>query len=661
MRKLILVTVFLASGFTGRSAVDSLKNLLSVTKVDTSKGNLLLEIASYYYNSDGILDSALAYYQKALIVFKRKKLNAKISASYSGIGLIYREKGIYNKALENYLEAHSYAVKCGDKKKTARALSGIGVVHAIQGDTKKAFDYYTQAEKINLAIDNKQGVASCYNNIGLLFSEGDDFEKAIYYFTRSLKIDEEIDDKRGIATVNENLGLIYLNKLNDIDNAVKNFQKSVSIWRAMGDRFSVSITLQYMASAFNAGKKYRNAIDTASLALKLAIESKSLYAQKNLHIELAKAYEGIGDMGKAYTNYKRYIFLKDSMYNDEKVREITSMQLNYDFEKQRSVDSVTNATRKSLEKSQHDFEMSKQVEFNYWLLGGLSLMMILSIFLYLVYQRHKRARKEISMQKLFIEQRNMEVMDSIKYASRIQNAILPPEEMMNKLLKDHFVLYLPKDIVSGDFYWVEEKGDLIYFAVVDCTGHGVPGAFISIVGRNGLNDAVNISNLTKADDILNFLNKYVNDTLHQRFEQSNVRDGMDMALCVLNKKTLSLDFAGANNPLWIHKKNTYEITDVTADKQPIGNFVGLALEKPFKQKTLQLDKGDVLYLFSDGYADQFGGPKGKKFKYKRLKEILISMRNDTPDKQKSILLKTFNDWRADLEQIDDVCVIGIKI
>ena len=657
MRQWIIALVIITGNLTAQASIDSLKNLSKQSKVDTTKGNLYLEIALSYYNNDGMLDSSLAYFQKALGIFKHKKYFTKTSQSYSGLGLIYREKGIYNKALENYLKAHEFAVKANDQKRMAKALTGIGVVHAIQGDTKKALYYYKEAEKINIALDNKQGLASCYNNIGLLYSDGEHFQKAIFYFRKSLKIDEEIDDQRGIATVNENIGLIFLNQLNDVDNALANFSKSVSIWRNMGDRFSVSITLQYMASALNRAKRYKSSIDTSLLALNLAIETKSLSSQMASHNELAIAYEKTGDVNNAYKHYKQFIQLKDSLKNDEKIREITSLQLNYDFDKQRSVDSLS----KAMEANQHRFELSKQREFSYWLLTGLSLMLLLTAFLYIVYQKNRKAKKEISMQKLVIEHRNMEVMDSIKYASRIQNAILPPEELMKKALNDHFVLYLPKDIVSGDFYWVEEKNDLVYFAVVDCTGHGVPGAFISIVGRNGLNDAVNIANLTSAAEILNFLNKYVNETLHQRFEQSNIRDGMDMSLCILNKKTNTLEFAGANNPIWISRNNNSEMIEDAGDKQPIGNFIGTDKEKPFKQQTVNIAKGDILYLFSDGFADQFGGPKGKKFKYKRLKEALLTIRNEKPEQQKHILENMFASWRGDLEQIDDVCVVGIKL
>jgi serine phosphatase RsbU (regulator of sigma subunit) len=658
MRKLLLLFVFTAGSFTLHAGVDSLKTILKTGKLnDSSRCAILIDIAMQYYSNEGALDSSQLYFEYALAAAVKAKNNSLISYSYWGKGLILREKGIYSGSLENYLNAHSFAVKANDYKRMAKALSGIGVVHAIQGDTKKALKYYKEAEKINLEHNNQPGLAGIYNNIGLLYSETENFKTSLSYYNKALTINEELKDDRGIATVNENIGLIYVNQLNNVKEGLKHYAKSLSLWRRMGDYFSVSITLQYMASALNKDQQYKAAIDTAQKAMKLAIESKSLSAQMNLHGELARAYDSTGNVGKAYIHYRRFIYLKDSIQNDEKTREITSLQLTYDFNNKHDIDSIANEKEKAIDA----LALKQSKQFSFLLICGMGLLTVVLVFMYLIYQKNQKAKKEISAQKIYIEQRNLEVMDSIKYASRIQNAILPPAEQMKKLMPEHFVLYMPKDIVSGDFYWVEEKGDYLFFAVVDCTGHGVPGAFMSIVGRNGLNDAVSVMGLTTAADILNFLNKYVNETLHQKFENSTIRDGMDIALCVFNKKTRVIDFAGANNPLWIHKANTYDLFEVNGDKQPIGNFIGLGNEKPFTKKTIEIARGDTVYLFSDGYADQFGGPKGKKMKYKRLKDLIISVCREKTEKQREELMKNFNSWKGDLEQLDDVCVIGVKI
>jgi serine phosphatase RsbU (regulator of sigma subunit) len=227
-------------------------------------------------------------------------------------------------------------------------------------------------------------------------------------------------------------------------------------------------------------------------------------------------------------------------------------------------------------------------------------------------------------------------------------------------LPENFILYKPKDIVSGDFYWVEEKNDIVYFAVVDCTGHGVPGAFMSIVGRNGLNEAINTLNNPNPAEILDYLNFFVNQSLHQTYEHSTIRDGMDLTLCAYNKNNHSLQFAGANNSLWQIKNKNGEFIEIKADKQPIGNYVGFNT-KPFTNHVVQFEQNDCFYLMSDGFADQFGGPKGKKYKYSRLKELIASAYHKNMNEQLALLSEEFEKWKGNIEQVDDVCIMGIKL
>lgn len=265
---------------------------------------------------------------------------------------------------------------------------------------------------------------------------------------------------------------------------------------------------------------------------------------------------------------------------------------------------------------------------------------------------------EVVKQKEIIEEKNKHITDSIIYAKRIQQAILPPEEVFITHLKNSFVLYKPKDIVSGDFYWIERKGNKILFAVVDCTGHGVPGAFMSIIGYNGLNQIVNEYNISKPSEILNELNKIISHTLKQREDESKIRDGMDLSICCIDLENNTLEYAGANNPIFIVRNN--KVLEIKADKHPIGNFVG-ETEFKFANKELKLFNDDRIYLFSDGYADQFGGPRGKKLKYNQFRDLLLLHHSKPMKIQKEILDFMFEEWRGDLEQIDDVCVIGLKV
>lgn len=267
-------------------------------------------------------------------------------------------------------------------------------------------------------------------------------------------------------------------------------------------------------------------------------------------------------------------------------------------------------------------------------------------------------KEEIEKKSIEIAKNAKNITDSIKYAKRIQKAIFPTHSHIKKLLPDSFILFRSKGIVSGDFYWVEQKSDKVLFAAVDCTGHGVPGAFMSIVANNLLNQAVNEHGYTQPSQILDELNKGISETLHQTYEESTVKDGMDIAMCSLDYNKKILQFAGAYNPLYLVRDGKLE--EIKGDKFPIGVFVGEELKK-FANHEVQLKEGDVVYIFSDGFADQFGGPFGKKFKLSRFKELIVSVSKYPIDKQYEMIDQALTDWQGDLEQVDDIVVIGVKI
>jgi len=263
---------------------------------------------------------------------------------------------------------------------------------------------------------------------------------------------------------------------------------------------------------------------------------------------------------------------------------------------------------------------------------------------------------EVVQKNQELDEINKDITASIRYAKRIQYAILPPDEFVNAHLPESFILFKPKDIVSGDFYWMDVKGAKVMFAAVDCTGHGVPGAFMSIVGHNLLDRAVNEQHLTAPALILDELNRTISETLRQPAEEAAIRDGMDIALCTYDKINHTISYAGAHNPLWLIRHG--ELIELKADKMPIGN-TGMAVAK-FVDHTIPLQDGDTIYIFSDGYADQFGGPDGKKFKSGAFKKLLLSHQHLSMSAQKELLHQTITQWRGTHEQVDDVLVIGCR-
>lgn len=282
----------------------------------------------------------------------------------------------------------------------------------------------------------------------------------------------------------------------------------------------------------------------------------------------------------------------------------------------------------------------------------------LESYTYELEEKVKERTEKIEKQKEKIEEQKKHITDSIYYARRIQNAILPSFQLIDRHLKEYFILYMPKDIVSGDFYWMHETDGLVMVAAVDCTGHGVPGAFMSIVGFNQMNHAVNVKKARRAADILDALNEGVITTLNENKSESSIKDGMDMALCIFDLKAGLAEFAGANNPLIMVRNN--EIVKFRGDRFPIGAFEG-SNQQRFKNHEIELRKGDCFYLFSDGYEDQFGGPDCKKFMAKRFEELLREISPLPVSEQKKVLIEKLGSWMGNNEQVDDILVIGIKV
>ena len=272
------------------------------------------------------------------------------------------------------------------------------------------------------------------------------------------------------------------------------------------------------------------------------------------------------------------------------------------------------------------------------------------------YKQKKNSSEIIAKQKELVEDKQKEILDSINYAKRIQSAILAREEDIKKHLPESFLLYRPKDIIAGDFYFFEVTDTHIFYAAADCTGHGVPGALMSVVCSNSLTRCVKEFGLKKPGEILDKTRELVVETLKKSGEE--VKDGMDISLIAFSRTNMleNIQWAGANNPLWYIKNNA--LAEIKGDKQPIGLYDA---SKPFTSHPISLNRGDMLFLFTDGYADQFGGPKGKKFKYKQFQEVLESISSKDPSKQVNILEEKFLNWKGELEQVDDVCVIGIRV
>mgnify|MGYP005990066665 FL=1 len=465
-------------------------------------------------------------------------------------------------------------------------------------------------------INDEVGIALSLNHIGEIFEVNNDLESARANYEKALVILEEKGNKRWTSFVLRDLSDLLL-KLNEVGLAEQYAKKSLKLSKELG----------YPANISNS--------------------AKTLSKINKLHHNYKEALE----------LYELHTLMKDSMLNEDLVNKTKKQELKYEFEKNQAIKDAEH--KKDLEISSEKEQKQKTISY------GIAIVLILVVLLLgIIFNRLKITKKQkqvIEQQKQIVEtaktqleEKNKEVMDSINYAKRIQDALLKSEEHKSKHLPEHFIFFKPKDIVSGDFYWALEKENNLYLAVADCTGHGVPGALLTMLGNSFLNEINAVDRLLEPSEILNQLREKVILELNQTGKEGESFDGMDISLIQLDLATNELQWSGANNSLYIINEDN--LKEIKPDKQPIGYNYKMT---DFTNHSLNLSTGD--YMFSDGYPDQFGGPKGKKYKYNTFKNKLLSIYKAPINEQKQILTTEFENWKGNLEQVDDVCVIGLRI
>ncbi len=653
-------------------------------------------------------DSALHYASEMEQFASTREQQIYVARAKSIQGRIYVKQGIFHEAKKQYEQSLKIYQKLNHRKGEASILNNIGTVESDQGNYEVATELYMQSLRIRESIGDDKGVASCWNNIGSLYFTQGYFDKAIEYSEKSLEVRKKIGDQDGVATALNNIGMIHAatgdyatgfrlfrealainsqldnkfkmaNTMNnigiahyyqgDIDSAIYYYELSLRIKEDIGDRSGVATSYSNIGYTYMSQDKYEQAINYAQKAYEIAEELGVKVLMKDASGILYKSYKESGNHSKALEMYEIQNQVMDSLENDANKRELLRQDFKYQYEKKAAADSVRAAAEAELKNAEiaaERAENAKKKSQIYWMFAVLGISLILGALIFNRYRITNKQKNIITEQKKQVddaynelEEKNGEIVDSINYAKRIQAAILPPDRIVKEQLANGFVLYEPKDIVAGDFYWIEPLEDRLLFAACDCTGHGVPGAMVSVVCNNALNRAVREYHLSSPSKILDKTREIV----LQEFGKSEdeVKDGMDAALCSirqLNQHQYQLEYAGAHNPLWIIRSGSSEIEEIKADKQPIGKYEHA---KPFTLHQLELQPGDSIYVFSDGFADQFGGDKGKKFKPANFKKLLLNTVSLPMQEQKKALRNSFKDWQGNLEQLDDVCVIGVRV
>jgi len=633
-----------------RSNTDSIFFKLS-NRVNTEKKVNLLNEESENLWKIGEYTNSLKFALEAQKCAKKINYAKGEAFAYNNIGINYDYLGEYVKSLDNYFKAIPLQKKINDEQGLSYTYNNIGLIYSNQFNFKKALEYYNMSLNLRKKIGDKMGLSSTYNNIGIVQMEQKNYKEALKNYQASIEIDSSLNEIYGMSGTYSNIGMIYT-ELGDLKTARNYYNKALQIREQMDDKRGIANSCNNIGALLIKQKKFEEAKIFFDRALKIGKEIGAKDLIQYSYLQLHNIFEQQGNSTLALENYKNYILYRDSITNELKTKSQTEAEMQYSFDQIKAEEKLKSQKEKLLAEQE-----KKQQKY---ILATLIVIILLILFFAWFLNKKRKVEKDqklqIEAQKHLVEEKNKEILDSITYAKRIQTAILPQDKLVKEYLTDSFILYKPKDIVAGDFYWIEPLKDEIIFAVADCTGHGVPGALVSVVCHNALNRSVREFNLSSPSDILN----KTRDLIISEFQKSDdlVNDGMDISICKLNFKTLLLDWSGANSPLWISKSSNNEMLELKPSKQPIGQFTSYI---PFETITVQLEKNDAIYLFSDGYADQFGGEHGKKMKARKMKEFFISIKEHPMNQQRVAIDNFFEEWRSNLEQLDDVCVIGIRI
>jgi serine phosphatase RsbU (regulator of sigma subunit) len=600
----------------------------------------------------GALDTAIHHFNIALDYFKKSGNKYNVASCKNGLGNCYSQLGDYAKALVYYFDALAIATDIDDKHKQAVVLGNIASTYGNMDDGTNSLKYEKQGIDLRLSIGDSAGVISSLNNLAGLYLDIEQLPEVEATMKKEWAILQRFGDTNDSAFYFSLLGKVYGEK-KDYPNALKYLQMGLTLDTLIGEQSSATTNRMEIGLMYLAMRDTAKANPYLERGFRELREMNVLPLIEDAYEAVADQYASTGMSLEAYKLLKKLLILQDTLHSSELNDLIAKKEAGYQNErKQHELDNLKkNATIDALQLSHTKYLVGMLIVCVILVLIGLAFLFNRNRSKQLVNEQLEKHNAEITSQK-------KSITDSINYAKKIQDSILPPESQIKRVLPNSFILYEPKDVVSGDFYWLDSRDNFSIFAAVDCTGHGVPGALMSVIGFNLLNQAVNEMGLTKPSDILHHLDYGVNKLLRQSDGGNSVKDGMDIALCSYDSTTRKLQYAGVFNPAYLVTKG--EFTQLKPDKFPIGINVD-GVTDLYTNQEIQLYPGDMIYLFSDGYADQFGGPMGKKYKYTRFRELLLKIHGSDCGEQKNLLRREYLDWKGNLEQVDDILVIGLRV
>ena len=592
--------------------------------------------------------AALDYFTRTLNLGNEIKDQESVANSLNSIGVVYFYMGNYSKTLEYYLKALKIEEASGDKESIGMMYNNIGSIYLKQKNLETALKNYFEALKIAQEIKDRSGIARSYNNIGLIYSEQNDYPKALEYFDKALQIKD--NDPLSVANTLNNIGSVYSQQKN-YAQAINYYLQALKLRQSVGNNYGVAASYINIAKAKVKEGDYKNAEQDALNGFQIANESKSLELIQESNEILSEVYTKIHQTDKAFDHYKKYITARDSIYNQQNTEKIVRSEMNFQYEKEQTIQRA----EQEKQELNHREAIRRKNAFIYF---GVFLIVLVSVFLFVLFNRLRIIRK----QKQLIETQSKNMHDSIVNAKSLQDNILPTPQFLQRILPPHFIFYQPKEIVSGDFYWAHETDGLVFIALADCTGHGVPGALMSMLGYSLLNDIVIYKKIHSPEEILNMLNREVMESLQQNSDENFSMDGgMDIAICCIDKKNNLLHISSAHQPVYIIKNGAMEC--IKGELFSIGWKVRGQIGT-YNKVSLSMENVSALYFSSDGYSDQFGGPADaktkRKFSSKVLEKMLVEISDLEVKEQEKKISRTFSEWKGLNSQTDDVLVMGLK-
>lgn len=632
-------------------------NLLDSTWDSVSIGRTYGNLGNYY-KSLGQFDSAIYYNKRAYEVFTNLHDQMRVGVVLNNLGFAFVQTGEFDSAIDCHLRSLEIKQTLNDSHGISISYTNICTIYYDQGEFEKMKPYIMKALAIDIVRRDTNALAGNYNNLGEYFRNTGNYDSAKYYLNKGREFSQHTGNNNWLVVSLNNLGMCSKGQGN-YEEAIEYFNQCLDMYEEQGDQDGIANSYGNLGRTYILMQNYALAKSSLETALALSLKSGVQVRVKESYAALADLYYKSGDYREAFDYLEKCEKLKDTLFQEGKEKYIEEMLVKYDAEK-----NEKDLIQKNAEIKQKDAESLQRITERNTFIGGFAVVLLFSVFLYNRFTVTRKQRNIINEQKelvenqkTIVEEKNKNITDSINYSRRIQQAMLTSEGYMKRHLADHFVLYKPKDIVSGDFFWMFSPApNQVLLVTADCTGHGVPGALMSMIGISLLNDIVVEKSNRSPAVILGLLREEIIRALNPEDSETETSDGMDISLCSINFDKAQLEFAGANNAVYIIRNN--ELIEIEPDHFPVGKHAGEV--RPFSDHKISLQRGDAIYTFTDGIADQFGGPRGKKFKYSQLRELLLRSQKLAMSEQKQVIETAFEEWKGNHEQVDDVCMIGIR-